>query len=200
MTHLRTMLLAAAAAALLDTNESRAALIDQGMMTLDDATGLQWLDVTETVNLSADDIVGGAGGFAADGWVHATTAQVETLLLNAGMVGPFDGTQSPGSFAGANLIISLLGSTGAFGNSISIQAFSATTGTFAGSLATPVVITSFGTVGGADVPGPSVPSVVAAQTIGNYLVRGAITAPEPPAVLLMVIGLVGMACARRRRR
>ena len=40
-------------------------LIDLGNRTRDEATGLDWLDVTETVSLSYDAIVAGTGGWGA---------------------------------------------------------------------------------------------------------------------------------------
>jgi hypothetical protein len=157
-------------------NPSQADLIDQGRSVLDTDTGLEWLKMAETTNLSAFHIaIEGVGGFYADGWVHATVDQIETLFVNAGIPRPFDGTQSPGGFDGANRLITLLGSTGSFGNSVSIQAFSGPVPPSPGSpLVTPVVITSFGTIGGADFPGFGVPSTVQNDTIGNYLVREAV--------------------------
>ena len=42
-----------------------------GKVTLDAATGLYWLDLPETTNLSVPDVLGGAGGWVARGWRYA---------------------------------------------------------------------------------------------------------------------------------
>jgi hypothetical protein len=174
MISLRKMLSGLLAMAfLLIANPSQADLIDQGSSVLDTDTGLEWLKMAETTGLSAYEIaIDGVGGFYADGWVHGTVDQIETLFINAGIPLPFNGTQSPGGFDGANRLITLLGSTGSFGDSVFIQAFSGPVPLSPGfPLFTPVVITSLGTNGGADSPGPSVPSTVQNVTFGNYLVR-----------------------------
>jgi hypothetical protein len=168
-----------AMAFLLIANPSQTDLVDQGSSVLDTDTGLEWLKMEETTGLSAYEIaIEGVGGFYDDGWVHGTVDQIETLFINAGIPTPFDGTQSPAGFDGANLLITLLGSTGSFGNSVFIQAFSGPVPLSPGfPLFTPVVITSntpTGQVGGADSPGFGVPSTVQNDTIGNYLVREAV--------------------------
>src|SRR5262245_48105146 len=49
------------------------------LITRDTELGLDWLDVYATRNTSADQIRAGAGGWVADGWRHATTAEVCSL-------------------------------------------------------------------------------------------------------------------------
>jgi len=150
---------------------SHADLLDRGATTLDTESGLEWLDVTETLGVSALDIVvGGYGGLMADGWMHATVEQIDELFTHAGIPLPHNGGQSPAGFAGADLLIRLLGASGSSSSGFFIQAFS---GTFVvpGVRNTPVVITAFGSIGGADLLGASVPSSVRNPTIGNYLVR-----------------------------
>ncbi len=36
--------------------------VGDGLVTRDDVTGLDWLDLTQTLDISFDDIEGGAGG------------------------------------------------------------------------------------------------------------------------------------------
>lgn len=55
-------------------------LIDLGDRTRDQDTGLDWLDVTQTKNLSYEAILGGAGGWNSEGWRHATLAEVCDLF------------------------------------------------------------------------------------------------------------------------
>jgi len=149
-----------------------AELIKSNNVLQDTDTGLEWLEMSFSVGISARSIKEGSdpSGLASQGWKHAKLDQISTLLMNAGMPEPFDGNISPWNFDGADLLISLLGATGSFGDSISIQAF-AGDGPGLPILFTPVVITSFGTAGGADLPGPEVPAFVSNPTIGNWLVR-----------------------------
>lgn len=154
-----------------------AMLIDQGLTTLDTLTGLQWLDMSQSVGLSAESIVNGTdpGTLRSQGWGLASVSQITTLLQGAGMTAPFNGTLSPGNYSGASSIIALLGKTGAT-NIDFIQAFSADAGVL-GRLNTPALLASSsgcaGCVGGADVPGPAVPPAVQNPTIGSWLVRPA---------------------------
>jgi hypothetical protein len=64
-----------------------AALVEQdlsapgdALLTLDDVSGLRWLDLSETVGLSMDDIVADVGGWSSMGFRHATAAEVCDLL------------------------------------------------------------------------------------------------------------------------
>lgn len=50
--------------------------VGDGLVTRDDVTGLDWLDLTETMSLSFDDILCGAGGWVAGGWRHANGQEV----------------------------------------------------------------------------------------------------------------------------
>lgn len=69
-------------------SSANAALIDQGNITFDTGTGLRWLDLTETVNLSIQDIWDGVGDFLHEGWSVATSSQVDQLFSNAGATDP----------------------------------------------------------------------------------------------------------------
>ncbi|MBP1698386.1 MAG: Cartilage oligomeric matrix protein [Deltaproteobacteria bacterium] len=155
---------------------AKAELTKSGNVLLDTETGLEWLEMSLTVMISPDSIIAGTDPdrLASQGWTHASLAQISTLFMHAGISEPFDGGQSPSNLEGANRLISLLGATGAYGESVSIQAFAGegppTAPPAPPMLFTPVVITSLGTVGGADFR-PQVPSSVAAATIGNWLVR-----------------------------
>jgi hypothetical protein len=157
-----------------------AELIDSGATTLDTETGLEWLDVTETLGVSAFDIiVNGYGNLVADGWGHATVEQIDTLFQHAGIPGPYDGTLWPPGFSGADRLIRLLGASGTSADGFFIQAFSGTLVAPGPPFLryTPVVMTALGSIGGATLPGVSVPSSVNNATIGNYLVRLAQVGP-----------------------
>ena len=93
----------------------RGPLIDRGNKTFDPRTGLEWLDLTETLGLSVDQVLAGAGGWTtAEGFTYATQAQVLTLFGNAGdgnfdinsnAVGDADNTDE------VTLLLALLGNT-----------------------------------------------------------------------------------------
>jgi len=57
-------------------------------ITRDTVNNIDWLDFDVAVNYSVNDILGGAGGFLADGWTVATKAQADTLYSAAGIT-PF---------------------------------------------------------------------------------------------------------------
>jgi hypothetical protein len=147
----------------------------------DSQTGLDWLVMSSTLCKSPDSIKDGTDGdnLAAQGWIHASIEQIETLLLNAGMTEPFDGGGTPWNYEGAKFVLDVLGYTyehlDSNGQSLSIQAFAGEgPASPPGYLYTPVVIVGHmytGDVGGAIVPGPPVPSLVSSGTIGNWLVR-----------------------------
>lgn len=88
-----------------------AALIDQGITTLDTETNLEWLDLTETLSLTPTDIFAGAGGFTADGWSVASGMDVDQLLVNAGAPSPGSGPAFYGDSSVTDLLLSLLGAT-----------------------------------------------------------------------------------------
>ena len=69
---------AAIAAALAFATHASAALIDRGQFTTDTASGLDWLDLTETRTLSIAQVE--AGPLVSAGWKVATYAQVYGLF------------------------------------------------------------------------------------------------------------------------
>jgi hypothetical protein len=95
MKMLRTLVLGLAGIAAFTgtATPSRAALIDtdlfsvgDAMLTYDDDSGLEWLDVTATRNLSVNDILGGAGGWLGMGFRYATAGETCDLFSQGGLV------------------------------------------------------------------------------------------------------------------
>lgn len=77
-----------------------------GLVTRDTASGLDWLDVTETRGVTFDAVEAGAGGWIAAGWRHATGAEVCALFTTLGGVpSPCPGAQiyQPGNFGQPHL-------------------------------------------------------------------------------------------------
>jgi hypothetical protein len=186
-----------------------AALIDNGNTTLDTATGLEWLDLTLTQGWSIDQIViQGFGGYAAQGYLHATIGQICGLF---GALG--DSMSGCTDLAGANVIlvqpstaatlVSLLGNTalpaqalGAYGLFISSQNPSLSglacvednNGSCTGIVNSNVATLDIGCCSTAG----SLPE------FGNWLVRPH-AVPVPPAVWLFGSGLLGLIGVARRK-
>lgn len=58
-----------------------------GLLTLDSATGLSWLNVSATINRSYNDVISGYGGFVNTmGFRYATTTEVGQLFSEAGVI------------------------------------------------------------------------------------------------------------------
>lgn len=72
--------------------KTHAALIDLGNTTLDTDSGLEWLDLNLTTNLSYDNVISESGiDGALQSWRYATGEEVESLFSSAGGVGPYEG-------------------------------------------------------------------------------------------------------------
>jgi hypothetical protein len=80
-----------------------ATIIDNGSFTTDTATGLDWLDITATLNQSYDQVTAqlGSGG-SLQGWRYATGVEFNSLVSDyLGLSVVPDGvTALPGTLAG----------------------------------------------------------------------------------------------------
>ena len=77
-----------AAISLLCGSPAKAAtiLIDQGNITYDPDTKMQWLDITQTAGLSYNDVLTNNGvNFIQNGWRFATDFEVDQLYRHAGL-------------------------------------------------------------------------------------------------------------------
>ena len=80
-----------------------------GLLTLDTDTNLEWLDLTETINLSFNEISGGAGGYTTIlGFRYATHEEVTALYLTAGVT-EFGLVQLPSNIPAAEQLLDLMG-------------------------------------------------------------------------------------------
>jgi hypothetical protein len=176
---------------------SYAALVDNGASMIDQGTGLEWLDLTQTKGMTVNDAL--ASTFVTvDGYAYATTAQVTTLFANAGF------PLAPPSFnnhlndpaaelllAGLGCTSIVCGPTGGTGrgwadaeNTFNYQPFYSK-----GGLGSSYAIVSLG---------QATEDVVNAEA-GVYLVRTSVV-PVPPALWLFGSGLLGLVGMARRKK
>lgn len=87
-----------------------ALLIDQGDITLDDGSGLEWLDITLTQGQSVNSLLNGFGGYIDSGFRYATSIEVTELFTNAG-IPRIDGTAPPANWQPVIQLQNLLGYT-----------------------------------------------------------------------------------------
>lgn len=88
--------------------------VGDNLVTKDSKTGLEWLDLTQTQNLSTKQILEGVGGWSGYGFVYATTSQVTQLFLNSNnkaTLTPPGGDVTEENLKGALNLLDLLGTT-----------------------------------------------------------------------------------------
>ncbi len=102
-------ILAIGAATVTISPQAEAVLIDLGDTTHDDATGLEWLDLTKTLGLSVNQALA-SSYVTTDGFRHATSIEVNTLFLNAGFL-TTNNVNNPANDPAADLLLGLMGTT-----------------------------------------------------------------------------------------
>lgn len=190
----------------LTASGANAALIDQGLTTLDTDTNLEWLDVTETTNLSYDEVSARLldTGDSLFGYRYATTTEVGTFFTNGGMLN-IVGNNFPFDFAAAQALVGLLGNTSTGSGTFSHGLADYVPGEFLfadpatqASLSQVSFNASFST-GFADASGSGRSLNTSDAETGSFLVREAnISVSEPGAAALFGLGLLSFGLARRR--
>jgi len=85
------LVLSTIAAVCVSAGNARATLVDFTDVTVDTATGLEWLHLDKTTGgLSYDDILNNARGFYAAGWRSASWDQVNGVLATYSSLAPAD--------------------------------------------------------------------------------------------------------------
>ena len=182
-----------------------------GLLTLDEATNLEWLDVTASVQRSYSDIatqLSAGGNFA--GFRYATLGEMETLFLHAGIT-PGDGAFADiGQVAQVQQFVSLFGRTwfevdgfpgpgvrGIYGQADGSEAhFMADTGINTSANTTAAVI------GGQCVfECASFSDTLTNPAIGSFLVRNtASVVPLPMSGWFLLTGLVALSRSTKKRQ
>lgn len=105
---------------------SQASLVDFGPYTHDLATGLDWLDLTQSTGISYNAVKAGAGGWLGSGWRFASRNEVADLIGN--YIGTsedafFPVATHPLAYERAAVLVRLLGVTVSFNNNEGSQKF-----------------------------------------------------------------------------
>jgi len=181
-----------------------------GLLTFDTLSGLEWLDVTLTVNQTYDQVR--LGPYYADGFYHATKEELQTLFIHAGT--PDDGfdisqtypaeTKALARLLGVTLLTDggerTLGFTGTdfSGNTVTLAnhpigtPFSALLGKIDYINLPPPI----GEIGEANFAGGHPFSNQADAIYGSFLIRAV---PEPGTMGFLLVGLGSLAAGISRR-
>jgi hypothetical protein len=181
-----------------------------GLLTHDTVTSYNWLDVTQTKNLSYNDVESqlGPGGLFA-GFHHATYDELVTFQADAGI--PDIGFPSTANLVPVQNLISLVGATQSFSSAAILDS----DGYYNSTLHSPpgfhdrfhLVAPYLGTMGGTNFYGNNVPfnDNYPDPRIGHWLVSGpAAAAPEPATLSIFACSMLSLPflarCGKRRRR
>ncbi len=177
---------------------AQATLIANPGYVSDTATGLDWLLMNATQGQSYNAIIGGYGGYIADGWQYATTADVIQLFDDAGGTGgPYTNPYPSAAYgAVASLLGNLLGWS--YGTVWTVGITAATTGAGFHEL---VVWQANGDGTGFLIASNWVSWPDTDTSYYGYgsslLVRNSDTVPAPGALALLGLGLLGLGALRR---
>lgn len=176
-----------------------------GLITYDSKTGLEWLDLTETINLNFNDVFEKTlSGGIYDDWQIANNADVTQLWNNAGInIITFNLLAS--NYEPVNYLLDFLGRThfdpivvdyslswGRTNNSYSANMHNVTLLWETDLYNRPEGLAAINT------NPQQQPNDVSSPTMGTYLFRVA-QIPEPPAIAIMGLGLLGLFGVSRRK-
>jgi hypothetical protein len=198
---------------LFSTINVHAAIVDKGLINLDTNTQLEWLDLTATAGLSVNDVLTGAGGWAADGWRHATFQEIESMWSHLGIT---EGVAPNVDVDAANLFFSTFGQ---LAQDLNIGLVKASQGWFdpiglndqfpALNLRTNEVVSAAvslwsGSPNNADGAYADITNLIGTKfarydDVGNFLVRTAVV-PLPTPLALLVPAVMSLGFMRRKAK
>ncbi len=183
---------------------AQASVVTLPTSALDSTTGLQWLDISQTVGMSYDQVLASTY-VTQDGYKVATAAQLTAFLSDAGTVPNATCCAFNSTYASTVGLMQALG-----GNTSYLVGFGAKgdpvgwiTGMYGnqGGIAlidTQLGVGANGTVDLAWANGTS-PSSSYRADVGAFLVRPQQTVPEPMSLGLVGIAMAGLGLALRKR-
>lgn len=177
------------------SGNSYAVLIDNGTSMIDQGTGLEWLDLTETLGFSWNQAEASTY-VTTDGYVHATVDQVTTLFTNAGFL-TTNNVNNLLNNPAADDLLAFLGCT-QFCGTVNATGRGFAEHSTPGWTVRPNYHTSGLGAGAAVISLFSSNFNLLDPTAGHFLVREALTVPEPSLLALLSIGLIGMGVVRKR--
>ena len=201
--------------ALLLSAPAHASLIDNGAFTTDTSTGLDWLDLTTTRNLSYLDVTAQLAT-TFSGYRYATVDEVKSLWFDAGIAGAAGAcTPVPACFdemapvAAVQNLVDLLGGNTWPANFGFTGVIALTSTPYAppdwsgcGSNCTAYVTPELSIGDGPEtaIIVEGLRDYIADPTYGSWLVRQTSPVPLPAALPLFASGLAGLGWLSRRRR
>jgi hypothetical protein len=194
-------------------------LVDDGLITLDSSTGLEWLDVTQTVGMSYTSVLG-SQYVSQMSFRYATLQELTALFDNAGGSGDYliprstinsenyNGVPVVENYSAAMSLLNFMGCTsyivgqacdldgqdwhiGMYGNQVN------------SGIQTAAIVDAYNNsppYGNAGAIWVDFSEFVPSRTttdFGSYLVRTS-SVPEPSVISILLIGILGMAFARRK--
>jgi hypothetical protein len=170
------------------------------LITRDTATGLDWLDLTQTIGFSYDDmLVELSVGGMFEGFRYATTADVDGLQQAAGLSAGLFYTASTITRMRVESLMDMVGVT-EFENSTGYKyAYGITSDPFEPtSTIDDRILRGFSLTAGVSAAQGIIGDNVSSSTIGNWLIRNTPTAvPLPGAIFLFMSGIAMFVGLRR---